>query len=464
VRWTISDTGQSISNTPPDFRSGPIQFLESGLYTISAEAVSETAGSVPDDCGQIVLNVNVDVDDDFELGEGEARLTQTPPDPDAPPTPEISPTPTTPPVTMIEWQPIDTGVAVCPDWITYHTDQTGDWEIFRLGELPPDWNGDANLSQGVDAGDVTPSRSPDARWIAFTSDRDGNPEIYVAAVDNLDNPAMRRLTFNPANDVEPVWSPDGRYIVFTSDRNGNAELYIFDLLTGEITRATDHPADDVNPQWSPDSARILFQSNRDELWQIYEYTLESGDVQRLTDVNANVRYPLISPDGERITVTSDLNGENALYIVDENGGIARLLTLTLDPEYAPNQTWSDDGRLLAYHDRVGAVPVLFVYDTATDTTRQLFEITATSFAPNWICDSYTLVFTSTTFGQPDLFTIDATPADLPNPPLLTVRADAQRLTTSRASDLYPRNLPVTEDKIMLLIAGGLAGTGEVVAR
>jgi Tol biopolymer transport system component len=53
--------------------------------------------------------------------------------------------------------------------------------------------------------------------IAFTSNRDGNWEVYVM---NQDGSGLKRLTNNAANDGLPAWSPDGKTLAFASNRSG----------------------------------------------------------------------------------------------------------------------------------------------------------------------------------------------------------------------------------------------------
>ena len=92
--------------------------------------------------------------------------------------------------------------------------------------------------------------------VAFTSDRDGDDEIFVMDADganqtNLSNNAI-------FDDNQPSWSPDGQRIAFVSNRDGNREIYVMDADGGNPTRVTNNLQADHDPTWSPAGDRILF--------------------------------------------------------------------------------------------------------------------------------------------------------------------------------------------------------------
>src|SRR6202521_3302024 len=63
--------------------------------------------------------------------------------------------------------------------------------------------------------ELYPKFSPDGKWIAFTGEYDGNPDVYVVSAEGGE---PKRLTFHPSNDIVLGWTPDGKYILFRSDR------------------------------------------------------------------------------------------------------------------------------------------------------------------------------------------------------------------------------------------------------
>ena len=67
--------------------------------------------------------------------------------------------------------------------------------------------------------------------IAFTSDRDGDWEIFEM---NADGTEVRQLTDNNDGNFSPAWSPDGKRIAFTSDRYGDWEVFVMNADGSDV--------------------------------------------------------------------------------------------------------------------------------------------------------------------------------------------------------------------------------------
>ncbi len=122
-------------------------------------------------------------------------------------------------------------------------------------------------------------------------------DIWMATEDGKD---VQRLTVNRARDVYPRFSPDGKWIAFSSDRNGNLDIFILPSSGGTVKSLTSHSADDTVLNWTPDGRSILFSSNRGEdfLPKLYTVSVDGG-----MPVNAGVDMGLqgsYSPDGKRL--------------------------------------------------------------------------------------------------------------------------------------------------------------------
>ncbi len=99
-----------------------------------------------------------------------------------------------------------------------------------------------------------PSFSPDGRQLALTlGGIDGNLDIHVL---DLSTRQTRRLTTHRAIDTEGSWSPDGRYIYFTSDRSGGPQVYRVPAAGGTPERVTFEGGYNARPRLSPDGKRL----------------------------------------------------------------------------------------------------------------------------------------------------------------------------------------------------------------
>src|SRR5205823_4600842 len=69
--------------------------------------------------------------------------------------------------------------------------------------------------------------------------------------DDGSNPV--RLTVHPARESHPHFSPDGKWIAFSSNRYGNDDVFIMPAEGGEARRLSYHSAPDTVVGWSRDS-------------------------------------------------------------------------------------------------------------------------------------------------------------------------------------------------------------------
>ncbi|HVQ36143.1 MAG TPA: S41 family peptidase [Pyrinomonadaceae bacterium] len=172
---------------------------------------------------------------------------------------------------------------------------------------------------------------------------------------------MQRLTVNRARDVYARFSPDGKWIAFSSDRNGNLDVFIIPAEGGAAKQLTFHSADDTVLGWRPDSGAVLFSSNRGEDFpvQLYLVSVDGGlPTKTGTDMGVQAAY---SPDGKRLAYNPKsqvywrkyYRGSNQSDIVVMDVATKKFTQLTDFDGHDSWPMWGSDGGIYFVSDRDG---------------------------------------------------------------------------------------------------------------
>ena len=230
--------------------------------------------------------------------------------------------------------------------------------------------------------------------IVFTSNRDGNNEIYVM---NTDGTEPVNVTSNGANDRHPSWSPDGSRIVFTSDRdNGTNDIYIVAIDTLNVTRLTSDSGNNSQPVWSPDGNKIAFTSDRTGDNDLFVMNADGSEQTQLTTDTASESDATWSPDSNSLAFVSDVSGNRDIYVINANDGTA-IITLTTDGSDDFNPSWlnRNDASLLAFTStRSGDEDIWLINPVdASGLTQTTFD-NSRETQPEWSQDGNFIIFVS----------------------------------------------------------------------
>ena len=278
-------------------------------------------------------------------------------------------------VTEGTWMNLD----VSPDGQHIAFDLLGD--IYQI----PITGGEATPLLSGHAWEIQPQYSPDGRFLAFTSDRNGADNIWVVDIDNPDNKhQITHESFRLLNN--PSWHPSGEYLVakkhFTTSRSlGTGEVWLYDAnvdqalergnLEGSVLVKRPSPAFQKElgePTFSADGESVFYiqnttpgntfiyhQDSNGEVMAIKRYDLETGEIEKVVGGAGGAVRPTPSPDGKTLAFVKRVRAASRLFVMDLASGEQTMLVDDLDPDMQetwavqgayPTMAWTPDGDLI----------------------------------------------------------------------------------------------------------------------
>ena len=214
-----------------------------------------------------------------------------------------------------------------------------------------------------------------------------NDDVWIVNTDGTD---LRRLTDSPWHEFDPSLSPDGRLIAFRSEPNDYPELW---LMNADGSGQHQLTPDGGFPDWSRDGSMIAYAPGGGPSGKSGIAILNpDGSGQRRLPGTDYGEYPSWSPDGRRIAFSSNLSGHALIFIVDVDG--SRVVDLSGVGE-GGKVAWSPDGRSIlfeSHRDHPDNYTDIYVMRPDGSGVRRLTR--ANGGLPGWSPDGRYIVFSA----------------------------------------------------------------------
>ena len=281
---------------------------------------------------------------------------------------------------------------------------------------------EASRISSLSADAKTPRWSPDRSRIAWISV--GNRTELMLY--DVDSEGVTKLVSNVDADQPPIWAPESDRIAYVSDEDGDPDIYMVSLDGGQKTRLTFSAERELVGDWSPDGEWLVFtEYGKDGL-----FLRNPNGVNRIELTAGPDSDPVWSPKGDRIAFLRSEDGARDIYVLrptkSDNWADDTDEVAVSDEEHDEfSAAWSSDGRRLAFVVQFDDQSEIFSVLVDGSERRQLTQNAENDLAPVWAAGEDRIAFVSYAYG---------------NAEILHMNADGtgqMRLTVNDAADTHP---------------------------
>ncbi len=172
-------------------------------------------------------------------------------------------------------------------------------EIFTL---PAEHGSARNLTNSSGVHELSPTWSPDGKWIAYLSDRSGEYELYMRP--QMGGDEVRLTTDGECYRFNPIWSPDSKKIAFTDKK---LRVWYVDIDQKQpVLVDTAEYRTGFGTSWSPDSRWVTYtKPGVNQAESIYLYSLEQKKIFQATDGFYDDGMPVFDQNGKYLYFLSN---------------------------------------------------------------------------------------------------------------------------------------------------------------
>ncbi len=247
-----------------------------------------------------------------------------------------------------------------------------------------------------------PVWSPDSQWIAFSSDRSGDWDIWKTSI-NGESAGLKQLTSYGGFDLEPSWFPNNRILYARGSGQGFEDVYVMNDDGTNIVRLTNQTDFDEYADWSPDGTKIVYTSvggNPGGAKQIWIMNTDGTNKHKIN--NEYGIQPAWSPDGTRIAFKCFKGGAN-ICLMNVDGTNLKQLTFETGPD-THDPDWSPDSNKIVYASKKDGDFEIYVMDAdGSNKTQLTTNVGIDDNYPRWSPDGQNIIFASNRSGHEEIW-------------------------------------------------------------